>query len=426
MAPDGSQVFTGTEGDDTYTVSQNAGGDLVVRNEGSGTDFTLAAADISSGVTLQGLGGDDRFTVEDSVRADLTIRGGSGEDEIDGRLARGNLTLHGGSGDDVLRGGRRDDQIRGGLGNDRIYGGDGDDQLHGNGGDDVVFGGLGDDQLIGHSGDDSLNGGGGDDFIMGRTGADRLSGGTGSDNIYADADDTRIAAGSTYDPAAGGITDDGAVDLIVAEDGAPATRGAGTEDVTVNYDRQAVDDYLRAHPELQAGTSGDDLSFRERIRADIGAMLSTPEGRGLLDDLTAAAAAAGETITLTELEGRPGGTYNRGTNVATSGSWAATYRDGANRHPLPVLYHELVHAYQDLVSGFPAGDTNFGNNAAGNPVNIPNREREATGLPWMDSTGTVRGGNELPYTDNAFRRALGLPERSSYGGESGAPQGFVP
>lgn len=415
--PDGTHTFNGTTSDDTYAVRQNASGDLVVR-DAAGTDHTLPAADARNGVSLHGLAGDDRFTIDASVRYDLTLNGGTGNDTIDGRQARGDLTLSGGGGADVLRGGRGNDVIKGGLGDDRIFGGEGADQLLGHAGDDRMYGGDDNDQLVGGTGDDKLYGGEGDDLLIGRQGEDTLNGGRGSDAIYADADDTSISAGSRYDAATRSFVEDGDVDMVIGADGAPAASHLGTNDVSINYDPQAVEDYLTAHPELQLD---GDSTFRARVKADLGVMLSTPEGQGILDDLTAAAAASGDTLTLAEKLGAPGGTYNWGTNVATSGNWAATYGDGGNRHPLPVLYHELVHAYQDFVSGRPAGSSTF---ARGGPA--PNVERQATGLPWIDAAGTAQGPDDLPYSDNAFRRALGLPERQRYGNERGAPTGYVP
>ena len=415
---DGSRTFSGTTGDDTYSVTQNTAGDLTVRNDTTGVDYTLAAADTRSGVELSGLAGDDRFTIDGSVTVDLEINGGTGDDVVDGRAAQGNLTIHGGGGNDTLRGGTGNDRIEGGLGNDRIFGGDGRDSLIGHAGNDVIFGGRGNDQLVGNTGDDVLNGGTGHDFLMGGAGADRLNGGTGADAIYADAADTRIDAGSVFDPTTRTNVADADADMIVAENGAVATGAAGAQDGRVEYDPAAVDTYLRAHPELVIGSPGDAV-FQERIRADLGAMLATTEGRGLLDDLTAAAAAAGETITLEDKPGQPGGGYRPATNQTTSGSWADVYPDGINRHPLPVLYHELTHAYQDLVSGFPAGFSEFRGR-----VPVLNVERQAMGLPWIDSSGTLQGPDDLTYTENSFRRAVGLPERTTYSGEAGPPLRF--
>lgn len=452
--PDGRSSFVGSSGDDRYTVSQNASGDLMVTNEVSGDVYTLPAVEVAKGVDILTAAGDDVITVDGSVRAELTLHGGFGDDHIDARNARGDLHMGGGRGADVLYGGKGDDIILGDTGDDRIYAGDGDDHVEGGEGDDrieagrgdddvdggvghdrlygeegmdrlvgglgddEIFGGDGNDQVLGQDGDDEIDGGEGDDFVRGGDGADAVRGGAGSDALYADGEDTAVDAGSIYDPTTRRRVADAEHDLVVAEDGAPAATHLGSNDVRVDYDPAAVEQYLTDHPELVVAGDAD---FVARTKADLGAMLRSTQGQGLLDDLTTALAARGETLDLAEKTNGPGGGYSRGANRVRVGNWAATYGDGGSRHPLPVMFHELAHAYQDLVGAYPAGSTRY---PAGT---IRNAEAQVTGLPWIDASGTPQAADAHPYTDNKFRDELGLPGRTQYGSVEGVdPRAYVP
>ncbi|MCK6545250.1 M91 family zinc metallopeptidase, partial [Myxococcota bacterium] len=410
---DGSHTFNGTAGDDRYTISQASDGGLTVRNEESGAEYSLTAAEARGGVTIDGGRGDDTITVARGVTRDLSINGGAGDDRLYAGLATGKMTLRGGAGDDTIAGGSGDDDISGGLGADTIRGGAGRDRLAGNGGDDRIDGGAGDDQLLGQRGDDRITGSAGHDLIQGGDGADTVQGGAGGDAIYGDEDDT-IDAGTVRRN--GKVQADDELDLVVLPNGAPEPKNLGATDRVVRYDPATVDAWLKDHPEVTISGNPD---FTARTRADLGVMLSTEQGRGLLGDLTQALDGRGETLRIQEKVEGPGGTYNFGTNIATVGNYAAQYGDGTNRMPLPALFHELVHSYQDLVSGAPAGKSSFGG------VETRNVERQATGLPWMDEHGTIHGPNDLPYSDNLFRAELGLPERTTYGGETGDPTGYV-
>jgi Ca2+-binding RTX toxin-like protein len=411
---DGSHTFNGTSGDDRYTVSQGTDGSVTVRNTESGSEYALTADEAKNGVTINGGAGDDTITVARGVSRDLTINGGAGNDRLYAGQATGKMTLRGGAGDDTIAGGRGNDDISGGLGADTIRGGAGMDRLAGNGGDDRIDGGAGDDQLLGQGGDDRITGSSGHDLIQGGDGADAVNGGTGGDAIYGDEEDT-IDAGTVRK--GGKAVADEELDLVVLPNGAPEPTNLGANDHVVRYDPATVDAWLKDHPEVRITGNSD---FVARTTADLGVMLSTEQGRGLLGDLTTALDGNGETLAIQEKTEGPGGTYNFGTNIATVGNYAAQYGDGTNRMPLPALFHELVHSYQDLVSGAPSGSSSFG--GGGEARNL---ERQTTGLPWMDEHGTVHGPNDLPYSDNLFRRELGLPERTTYSGESGDPTGYV-
>lgn len=363
---DGSYTFRGTSGADRLAISQTSNGDVRVRDQNSGRSYELTRAQAERGLTIEAGAGDDRVVVRDGVTSALTIRGGEGHDRLDGRASGGRLSIEGGAGDDVLLGGR------------------------------------GHDQLFGDDGADRIEAGAGDDFVHSGTGADRVDGGIGSDAIYADGDD-RADAGADQD-----------LDVIIGADPSGRVENLGDRDRRYSFDPAAVDAYLAEHPELRISGRA---SFVDRTRADLGVMLQTEQGRGLLGDLSRGLRERCQTLTLDERTAEAGGSYLPATNRTTVGQWVGRYPDGANQMPLPVLFHELAHAQQDLVRGATEGSSSFSGRL------IPNAERQATGLPLLDST--LGPGDALPYTDNAFRRELRLVERTTYSGESGAPTGYA-
>jgi Ca2+-binding RTX toxin-like protein len=156
----GQDTLRGGIGNDIYMVDDPFG-DIVLENEGEGTDTVLSAA--------------ANFALFANIE---------------------NLTLIGaamaGSGNDL-------DNV--------ITGNDGGNAIEGLGGNDTVRGMGGDDFLFAGDGNDSVDGGLGDDFLNGETGADTMAGGAGNDS-YAidDARDVIVEAGN------GGI--DEAISLV--------------------------------------------------------------------------------------------------------------------------------------------------------------------------------------------------------------------
>ncbi len=419
-------TFNGTNGDDAYTVSQDASGDIIVTNDNSGTAYTLPAADAAGGVNIRTHDGDDSITIDPSVTIQLNVHGQGGNDTIDARGVTVGQILGGGYGDDTIYGSEERDIIDGHSGDDTISANGGNDEVEGGNGNDTINGGAGDDQLTGQDGDDVINGGTGHDFIMGNEGADTIDGGEGSDAIYADADDLEIDAGDYFNLSMYNLTPDQDVDLIVTEDGSVAPINAGSSDVTVTYDPEATQQWLDDHPEF---VINGDADFRERTFADFGVMLSTTQGADLLDEISAELVAAGETLRIAERFDRPGGGYD-GSNDIDVANWATIYNgtadpgDEANRHPLPALFHELVHAHQDLTGNIAPGYTDFTDSTGAVTGRVRNAELETTGLSYVDSAGNVIPENNYAFSDNLFRIEIGLPEREVYGSVGGTPTSY--
>lgn len=360
---DGSFTFQGTSGNDRYTVSQTGEGGVIVTNDRTGKKFELTAEEAQRGITIRAGSGDDRITVDESLRAPAE------------RSDRFPLNIRGGSGNDTIDASAATANV----------------------------------SIEGDGGNDTLTGGGGSDYLQGGTGDDVINGNGGADTIYATREDRSIDAGSDDD-----------ADMIIAEEGGVTAVNLGSNDDVFEFDPDQVDRYLDEHPEL---IIEGDSSFTARTRADLGVMLTTDQGRGLLDELTTALQDQGETLTFEEkpiIEGA-GGSYSSGGNMVYVGQFSELYDNGSARAPLPVLFHELVHAHQHLVGDWPDGKTRFENGES-----INNSELQATGLPYYDEDGVLHEANELPYTDNQFREELGIKEREFYGDARGEPVEYEP
>ena len=103
-------LVTGTEGNDSITVSDSGG---VLGFDVNGVAGTLTGA---ASVTVDARGGNDLVDASGLTTLGATLIGGAGDD-----------FLTGGAGDDRIYGGAGNDILIGGLGTDLLDGGDGDD-----------------------------------------------------------------------------------------------------------------------------------------------------------------------------------------------------------------------------------------------------------------------------------------------------------
>ena len=274
----GADEMVGGAGDDTYLVDDP--GDLVVEDEGEGTDTVLSTVTFAlpdhverlvlvGRAAIDGYGneldneiiGNDRANLLDGGAGVDLLRGGRGDDvyvldgsgdaviedrkggidtiRIDGPIALGsfanveNVELQG-DGDHEATGNALANRLVGNDGDNRLAGLAGNDQLEGGGGDDILLGGAGNDVLLGGEGDDVLRGG---------IGRDRLTGGTGADDFVVGDAARSVATITDFSKSAGdrlligdllgGLADGtdltpylslrsrgGAVDVLVDADGA--------------------------------------------------------------------------------------------------------------------------------------------------------------------------------------------------------------
>jgi Ca2+-binding RTX toxin-like protein len=217
----GPDVMIGGTGNDTYYVGH--AGDVVIENEGEGTDTvraSLSSYALAANVErLVGIAAAGQALTGNGLANIIT--GGDGADAIAGDGA--NDTLTGGGGGDVLDGGEGNDTLTGGAGADVLRGGSGNDTYNVEDADDVVIenadegvdtvrtglvsytltdhvdrltgtaasgqvltGNALANILTGGAGDDALVGGDGNDTLIGGLGADLMQGGTGNDSYTVD------------------------------------------------------------------------------------------------------------------------------------------------------------------------------------------------------------------------------------------------
>jgi Ca2+-binding RTX toxin-like protein len=234
----GADEMIGGDGDDTCLVDDPD--DLVVENEGEGTDTVLAAVTyelpdhvenlvLVGRAAIDGYGNDLDNEITGNDRANLldggagvdTLRGGKGDDiyVLDGSAdvvieeRRGGIDTIRIDGDIELesfenienvelRGGGDHEAVGNALAN-RLVGNAGDNLLAGLFGNDVLEGGAGDDVLSGGAGNDLLVGGEGDDLLRGGSGRDRLTGGTGADDFVVGDAARSVATITDFSKAAG-------------------------------------------------------------------------------------------------------------------------------------------------------------------------------------------------------------------------------
>ncbi len=417
----GRATFNGTDDRAYYRVRQD-GARLTVLNVYTLAFHVLDGTAGVDGVTFALRGGDDHIWFDGSVTFAITVLASDGDDIVDATALGVDVFVHGGTGDDRILAGAGDDTLEGGYGEDELRGGAGEDWIHGRGGNDALFG-QGDADIV--------VGGTGYDVVMGGEGADALYGGDDSDALYGDAEDVIVDAGDIqrYEDDAPG---DDFEDLIVVEAGSNV-QGLDASDVVAEYDPAAIDDWLDDHDEFVIDDA--DPEHAARVRADLGAMLAIPYAADLLEQLADELDDWDETIVFLP-EGGPGGTFGYGEvhdYRVQSPLWTEPHsteskliggllRDApnSNRFPLPVMFHELVHAYQWIFDEDPEGSS-----AHIDGEDTENDELQATGFSWYDEHYELQPGgvgeddNGVAFSDNTFRKLLGVRERLGYSDSPG-------
>ncbi|MGN0063052.1 MAG: M91 family zinc metallopeptidase [Nocardioides sp.] len=387
-------VVTGTDGDDTITVTVDAAGNRVVTV--NGVAHTIPAG---QELVVRGGRGSDTVTVPTGNSVHLTLSGGDGLDRI-----------HGGDGDERILGGRGDDEIDAGAGDDRVRGDAGHDYLNGQRGNDELFGGDGRDTLYGLEGNDALVGGAEQDYLEGGTGNDVLSGGAGNDIGSGGDGDDRIN---------GGAGDD----VSYAGRGADSTSGGSGTDTAHDEAADASSGVERAVTvEVGDGVGGIRIEgspdFVQRVEADLQMLAASPRGQEMIENLQGHVATGPDTLTIREYH-NPADPDNStastdGTNSVINYNTRLDNFGGAP--PVVVVYHELAHVY-DYMNGTFDSTPYAGSDT--NDTGIRQGERQATGLPIDHDhrPGTpevIDPDHDYGLTENGLRDELGLPNRDHY------------
>ena len=191
--------------DDVETIRLNAlgGADNTVVGDLTGTDVTKVAIDLAAAIGGKtGDGALDSVTVNATNAGDIvTIALAGKQIVVDGLSAQvtiahadatDRLVINGLGGDDLidaggLKAGRIGLQIFGGLGEDTVIGSAGNDTVNGGDGDDVALLGAGDDVFVWNPGDDN-------DVVEGQAGTDAMvfNGSNAAENIDIAANGGRV------------------------------------------------------------------------------------------------------------------------------------------------------------------------------------------------------------------------------------------
>jgi len=394
---DGGRVVIDTgDGNDEVTVENVPGGIRVTVN---GVSETLMGTEADY-VTLRLGAGDDRLEIGTGVNVHFTIEGQVGDD-----------ALEGGAGDEVIRGGAGRDYIDGFSGNDELDGGADNDVIYGGDGNDLVTGGTGIDYLEGGRGDDNLLGGADHDILSGGDGADRLDGQGGDDTVY-----TGAGSDLTSDQFGNNTVYGQFDDQFNPVEGAAGTR-------TIFVDLSGVPGEASVHIDPNVSPR-----FRQRMEEDLAMYRSSPEGRAMLNRLDQIHNSPAEgqqpyTVTISEWPGndnsgaRPGA-IQQSRNIVDYYPGDYQRQAGAIHWsevpPSVVMFHEMAHNVDYGANTLAPGTTPEGN------LDINNRERVAVGLP-IDHDGDpntpmiIDPNHPTELTENALRKEMGLPERTTYG-----------
>ena len=412
-----AQIASGTDGDDTITITVNKNGSLVVTVN---DEETIYPTSVQGSLIIDGGKGNDTITVDSKVTVPLRITGGEGDDKIVGGSGKdliidnyGSNNIDGGAGDDIIiahgldlpengkgntvRGGEGRDYIEGSNAQDFLAGGDGYDVIYGLGGDDTILGGEGNDYLdggegndsiLGEEGNDNLAGGKGDDLLSGGDGDDLLIGASGNDSLFGDAGRDRIIS-------------NGSGDLLFTDDDDAPVQTIASMEVPANFVAE-----------------GNDIE-RARIDSDLETLAHIEHGQKMFSEI----AATGHQVTIgqdTENEGSycasgagrsdPGVGSDSHINYSTTKVALRSNTPWAERAPIVSMYHEMCHAYNAAV-----GDMNLNfYDASGKQVSGWSEGTKGVEYQAMGVDNPSVKPNPHLLTENGLRELLGHTHRDRY------------
>ena len=366
-------------------------------------------------------------------------------------LVENTIRVEAGDGDDYVRAGAGDTSLYGGAGNDLLKLGSGHGVAFGNEGDDLLIAGTGHGVLKGNNGDDRLQ--------AGKGSANRrlfMDGGNGHDFMIVTANDTRIPV----------IMHGGQGENLIVAMG-PATIYSGRDKNIIRSDDDNTVIYAKPSDEVhrtpgstrvhtqpnEAGKSGyvveGSAEFVQNVEDDLELLRMSRQGKRMLGTADAAAKRNDSPVRITELTEDNGSYYfnsvairnqlstdrsldeltpaafgyithqQRG-DVATGAQidYNPSFSPDENSAPINVLYHEMAHAYNGASGTFFQGSTAIPEN----PTGESNLERQAVGLPTIalpfDFDGQratePRTTNPRPFTENALRKEMRRPLRTTY------------
>ena len=164
--------------------------------------------------------------------------------------------------------------------------------------------------------------------------------------------------------------------------------------------------------------------FKMRVESDLEALRATECGKKLLSELDK----SGKTVTINQTNDQNGHTKaiepnkayvtpdgKRGDGTNSTISYNPAFRGTEDYVPIGVLFHEGIHAYNNVT-----GTKQSGEQARKGMKNVNRCEQQAVGLEIKggievthpDGTRSVNNPDQL--TENAIREELGLQRRDVY------------
>lgn len=406
----GSDTLAGTAGNDTFTATLAAGGDINAGDTidgGAGTDIldlnranttfnvsVMADANLRSieGITMArnntvGIFNASQFSAT-GIALNSTITGGSGSTQTltinnASNFSGANLAFATWDVTDIVN-------INGTTGNDTITG---------TTVNDTITGGNGIDILDGSAGNDSIDGGAGNDFMNGGAGVDTILGNTGSDSIYMTLDGSNDSidggAGDTdllsYSTVATALT----VTMTAAQAGTVVS-GAQTDTFTNievirlgsandTFNGSTGNDsvYGAGGTDSLLGGGGDDTFF-----------VGATDGQDVIDGGTgtntiaaASNSARANWATATNIQAYSGGTF---TDFRVVGSAAGELMDFSAATMTNVARIDAG-AGDDTVIGTAGADAIFGG-TGGNDLLQGGGGNDTFLVDWQSGTDTIWGG----------------------------------
>lgn len=391
----------------------------------------------------------DFIYIDDNVKHPVQIDAGAGDDylRVGGSYStilsrEGSDTIHITSGESDIESGPGDDNVRiTSVGPARVYLGEGEDIaragpgltfIDAGPGDDVIVGGIGEGHnvLCGGDGNDTLQAGSSTNVIYPGKGQNRVTQLKPIDKVYGQPGDTLVP-----------ITAQERLKWLIEKLSTQSPALAEQVVAVLFPDDFAAVNHVVVAPS-DAGKTGVIIEgspdFVARVEADLNLLRLSPHGQKMLQALDNAAQAGGRAVYV-RFSDQERATfeagYSRDSYFIRDGQPGVPAYGGLIQYnpflspqvlspqsfpPIVVLYHELCHAYNAVTGTAVAGAT--AETLGSTTEDVRNTERQAVGLPIamdpfdfdLDPETPPTSTNPEAYTENGFRKELGLPPRTSY------------
>lgn len=394
--------------------------------------FVVLLAGMNQFIVLRTQGGNDLVHVADEVARPILIDTGDGDDCI--WAGGGYSRIFAGFGNDTILTRRGFSYIEAGDGSDQV--------IALSDGNMTVYAGPGNDRVIAGSGIAFINGGDDDDYLSGGRAHNILVGGPGNDTLQAGTGSNALYTGEGLDV----VKELKHNDKVYANpnSGLMATNqiiahGLTSPDIlpACAHPQAMVTDITPQRLEHSGVRVIGSLQFQQRVNDDLNLLACSPKGQQLFEALYAAEQLSGTPINIYELQDETNGmfvprnhsnppSYIQGNTPGTPSYGGSVYYNptfiGNRMVNLPLLYHELCHAYNIVTGTTLPGESEDGVDGDKPRPMTPNHELQAVGLPTNatpfdfdnDPSTPPTDTNPPAFSENGIREELGMPLRTQY------------